>query len=162
MGKLLGKKKVVLFDIDYTLFDTDLFKESQLKKHSVYEEVHTALNKLLSVADLGIFSEGKVRLQTKKLKKTDIIDYFNKDFTHIVEAKEKELKKILQKYKNAKLFFVDDKLTILYKAKMIDSSLSTIWVKRGPYAQKQRKIKNFVPDAIVGNLEEVVSLIANY
>ena len=38
----MDKPKIVLFDIDYTLFNTDVFKETQ-QKHSVYDEVHDIL-----------------------------------------------------------------------------------------------------------------------
>lgn len=154
-------EKLILFDIDYTLFDTDLFKKSQLKEHSVYEEVREVLNKLLLLANLGIFSEGKIELQKTKLKKTDIEKYFKKELTHIVEKKEEELKKILSKYKDNMLFLVDDKLTILCRAFKLLPSLKTIWVKRGRYAQGQKPIKGFSPTFIIRNLEELIPIISS-
>lgn len=154
-------EKLILFDIDYTLFDTDLFKSSQLKELSVYDEVREVLNKLLLVANLGIFSEGKIELQKTKLKKTDIEKYFKKELTHIVEKKEEELKKVLSKYKDSMLFLVDDKLTILHKAFKLLPSLKTIWVKRGRYAREQKPIKGFSPAFIVKNLEELIPIISS-
>lgn len=154
-------EKLILFDIDYTLFDTDTFKKTELTKHAVYSEVNAVLNKLLSVANLGIFSEGKIELQKTKLKKTDIEKYFKKELTHIVEKKEEELKKVLSKYKGSMLFLVDDKLTILHKAFKLLPSLKTIWVKRGRYAQEQKPIKGFSPTFTISNLEELIPIISS-
>lgn len=153
------KQKIVLFDIDYTLFDTGIFKETQLTKHNIYEEVLHVLSDLSKKVILGIFSEGEIGFQKNKLKKTGIERFFLKEHIHIVIRKEENLKKILAKYKNNKLFLIDDKLTILYEAKTEFPYVFTIWVKRGEYAQKQKPIKDFVPDAIIGNLREVIPII---
>lgn len=155
------KKKIVLFDIDYTLFDTDFFKKSQLQKHSVYEEVYHVLHELSKIAKLGIFSEGRFEFQKAKLIKTNIQKYFNKKHIYILEEKETPLKGILFKYRNEILFLVDDKLPILHKAKNIMPSLFTVWVKRGKYAKSQKPIKNFVPNAIIKNLKELVPIITS-
>src|SRR3989344_4096389 len=106
-------KPVVLFDIDYTLFDTAFFKESGLSEHRIYEEVINVLENLSKIALLGIFSEGNISFQIKKLKETNIEKYFAKGNTHIVLNKLDELEGIFKRYKNRKFFFVDDKLTIL-------------------------------------------------
>ncbi|MBI2031191.1 MAG: hypothetical protein HYT08_01115 [Candidatus Levybacteria bacterium] len=156
------KPKIVLFDIDYTLFDTDLFRKSGLKKHSVYSEVNDVLTVLSKVATLGIFSEGDIEFQKNKLLKTGVKKHFLKEFIHIAEKKEEVLKKILKKYKNNKIFLVDDKLSILHLAKNISSSIFTIWVKRGIYAENQKKIPGFKPDSEVGNLKETLQLVISY
>ena len=152
-------KKIVLFDIDYTLFDTALFKESRFLKHKVYEEVINVLDSLKKVAILGIFSEGDLDFQIEKLIKTDIKKYFDEIHTHIVSDKLGEIKKIIAKYANNKLFLVDDKLSILNNLKNFMPSVFTIWVKRGPFAQNQKEILGFKPDAEVENLSEVVGIV---
>jgi len=157
----MNNKKIVLFDIDYTLFDTDIFKESGLKKHSVYNEVNDVLTKLSRIAILGIFSEGDLEFQENKLLKTGIQKHFDKDYIHIAEKKEEILKKIIQKYINNRVFLVDDKLSILHLAKNISFPLFTIWVKRGMYAINQKEISGFKPDAVVNDLKEIVPLITN-
>jgi len=157
MKRLLSK--TVLFDIDYTLFNTDIFKQAQLKKHSVYSEVRNVLIQLSKIAKLGIFSEGDLNLQKTKLLKTDIHKYFSKEHIHIVPKKDEIIEKILQKYKNTTVFLVDDKLTILHQAKTIRPSLFTIWVKRGKYAKNQKPLKGFVPDAIIESLNELIPVI---
>src|SRR3989344_9501397 len=128
--KVLDKKPIVLFDIDYTLFDTEHFKKSLLTKHRIYEEVKDVLEKLSKIALLGIFSEGDLEFQRKKLDQTEIVDYFEKDNTHIVLNKLTEIRKVLQKYTDRETFFVDDKLNVLFDAKKIFPKVVTIWVKR--------------------------------
>ena len=155
----MNKKPVVLFDIDYTLFDTKLFKKVDLTRHEIYEEVKDVLEKLSKIALLGIFSEGDLEFQRKKLDQTEIVDYFEKDNTHIVLNKLTEIRKVLQKYTDRETFFVDDKLNVLFDAKKIFPKVVTIWVKRGWYAENQKDIPAFEPDAVVANLSEVVKIV---
>lgn len=154
-------KKVVLFDIDYTLFDTEKFKNTKLQTFSLYEEVIDVLNKLKETVYLGIFSEGNLDFQKTKLLKTKIHNSFTKKHIHIVANKEETIKEILDKYKENVVFLVDDKLTVLYMAKQLLPSLITIWVKRGMYAQNQLPIKGYTPDAIIVNLRELTPIILN-
>ena len=153
------KKKVVLFDIDYTLFDTDMFKETNLTTFVLYDEVVDVLEKLKETVYLGIFSEGNLDLQTTKLLKTKIHSSFVKEHIHIVVSKEEKIEEILKIYKNDTIILVDDKLTVLHKAKKLLPSLIAVWVKRGIYAKKQLPIVDFTPDAIIENLSELVSVV---
>lgn len=154
-----SKKPVVLFDIDYTLFDTAFFKESKLLKHKIYEEAIKVLDSLNKIAILGIFSEGDIEFQIEKLIKTDIKKYFDEIHTHIVSNKVSEIKKVFTKYAGNKIFLVDDKLSILSDLRNFMPSVFTIWVKRGPFAENQKEIPGFIPDAEVENLSEVVKII---
>ncbi|OGH39313.1 MAG: hypothetical protein A3B44_02420 [Candidatus Levybacteria bacterium RIFCSPLOWO2_01_FULL_38_21] len=155
------KQKVVLFDIDYTLFNTDVFKETQLKKHSVYDEVYDVLKKLSKIARLAIFSEGETNFQKTKLHRTDIMKYFNEHDIHISKSKIDKLTPVIRKYSYGKLFLVDDKLSILFDAKRMLPKVFTIWMKRGMYAENQKEIKGFKPDFEVKSLKEIVSIIHN-
>src|SRR3954469_19927845 len=80
--------KIVLFDIDYTLFNTAVYKRSNLEKYVLYDEVISVLSKLEIVANLGIFSQGILENQRRKLEKTDIEKYFDKKHIYIVSNKE--------------------------------------------------------------------------
>ena len=155
----MDKNKVVLFDIDYTLFDTAFFKESNLLKHKIYEEVIDVLNSLNKIAILGVFSEGDIDFQINKIKETNIDQYFAKENTHVVLDKLVDLEKIFERYKSKKTFLVDDKLDILYDVKKLFPEVFTIWVKRGPFAAAQKSIPGFIPDAQVENLKEIISII---
>lgn len=152
-------QKIVLFDIDYTLFNTDIFKSSDLKTHSIYKEVPNVLKTLSNIAILGIFSEGKLLLQQTKLEKTKIDTFFIKEHTHIVEKKDVSIGEMLKKYKNHVLYLVDDKLTVLHQASLLMPEVVTIWIKRGIYAENQKPIENYTPRAIIYSLEEVIPLV---
>jgi phosphoglycolate phosphatase-like HAD superfamily hydrolase len=154
------KDKVVLFDIDYTLFDTKLFKDSNLSTFSAYEEVIGVLQALGRDVTLGVFSEGDIDLQQTKLMRTALSTHFASDHIHIVAEKHKSLENILKKYEKQRLILVDDKLDILEKAKKIRSDVFTIWVRRGPFAEKAKPSVRFIPDAKVDNLHMALSFIA--
>ena len=156
----MQNKPVVLFDIDYTLFDTQKFKESQLQDFSIYQEVEEVLTKLKDIANLGIFSKGGNGFQRTKLENTGMIKFFEENRIHIFDDKDSNLMGVLGKYKNSKLFLVDDKLGILYSAKKLMPEITAIWVKRGPYAKTQEPIENFVPDATIGNLSNLFNLVS--
>jgi FMN phosphatase YigB (HAD superfamily) len=161
-GITLNKQKIVLLDIDYTIFDTDLLKNSNLQKFALFAEVRNTLLDLSKVASLGIFSEGDIAFQRRKLEETNILEHFMEEHTHIVERKSVVIKEMLDKYKNkGQLFLVDDKMSILAMAKQYMPKVFTIWVKRGIYANIQQPIENYTPDAVVETLENIVPLIAS-
>ncbi|MBI2195826.1 MAG: hypothetical protein HYU48_02170 [Candidatus Levybacteria bacterium] len=152
-------KKIVLFDIDYTLFDTDLFKDSQLKTYKLYNEVEDVLKDLSQVAEIGIFSQGEDVFQKEKLKQTLIDSHFGEENVHIFALKDYNIGSVIEKYKDRSVFFVDDKLEVLKLAKDLNGDVFTIWIKRGPFAANQENITGFEPDAIIGNLSEVTPII---
>lgn len=153
-------KKIILFDIDNTLFNTMLFKKTDFKIFSVYEEVFEVLKQLSTIADLGIFSEGEIAFQKQKLRQTNIEKYFLEEHINIVPKKIHAIEDLIRKYKNHnEVFLVDDKLMILPEIKKDFPSVFTIWIKRGEYALTQPPIKGFSPDAEVESLKEVIPLI---
>lgn len=159
--KLSNKKPIVLFDIDYTLFDTAFFKQNGLSKHKAYEEVTQVLKNLSGFVRMGIFSKGEAQFQKTKLEKTGVAKFFKEENIHIFDDKDINLKKIIDKYKDSEIFLVDDKLEILCSAKMYLKQVFTIWVKRGEYAENQKPISGFIPDATVTNLNAIINLILN-
>lgn len=156
------KKKIILFDIDYTIFDTDIFKKSLLVDYVLYEEVHEILLKLSKIASLGIFSEGDIVFQRKKLHETKIEKYFLEEHMHLVAHKNEVIEKILNKYENeGEIFLIDDKLTILFQAFKYHPEIYTVWVKRGIYATNQKPIPGYKPFLEVENLREIIPFIQN-
>lgn len=157
----MKNKKIVLFDIDYTILDTDVLKKTNLTKFELYTEVLDTFSQLKEVADFGIFSEGDIAFQKRKMRETNIEKYFLEKHIHIFESKNDELKVLLKKYEDeGKLYFVDDKLSVLHLAKTYEPSVVTIWVKRGIYALNQQPINGFEPDWTVTTLHDIVPLIA--
>ena len=154
------KNKIVLLDIDYTLFDTKTFKDSNLTKYSLYDEILLVLPSLANVAELGIFSKGEDAFQNAKLQATGIENFFQHINVHIFEDKDVNVGSVIEKYKDLKIFLIDDKLMTLHNAKTNNPSVFTIWIKRGPFAQDETLLSNFSPDAIVANLKEVIPIIS--
>jgi hypothetical protein len=152
-------KPVVLLDIDDTLFNTALFIQSGLSDNKTYEEVRQVLDNLNTFATLGIFSEGEIQFQKTKLKKTDLVKFFEEKDVHIFDDKNINLKQTISKYKDSKIFLVDDRLGVLFSAKKNEKRIFAIWIKRGRYAQSQKPIPDFIPDAQVANLSEVVKIV---
>ncbi len=145
-------KLIILFDIDYTLFDTARFKQSNLTQYSLYPEIHKILNDLSTHATLGILSQGEKGFQQNKLIKTKIEHFFHKDHIHISLDKEKLIRTISEMYKDKSLVIIDDKLTLLLLAKKYIPHVFTIWIKRGEYAKNQKPLPGFTPDAILESL----------
>lgn len=154
-----NSKPVILFDIDYTLFNTQEFKESKLQNYNIYAEVMRILNKLKDIASLGIFSKGETQFQKTKLEKTGMKKFFAENNIHIFDDKDANLINVLDKYKDFKLFLVDDKLNILSSAKKYLPQIITIWVKRGPYAQSQEPIEDFSPSVTIDNLSDLYNIV---
>ncbi|MGI8420599.1 MAG: hypothetical protein ACR2LN_08250 [Candidatus Levyibacteriota bacterium] len=158
---MTDQKKIVLFDIDYTVFNMKLFGDTKLQTYEVYEEVHEVLEQLKEVADLGIFSQGEVAFQNRKLSETHIETYFLQKHVHIVLNKADEMEFVMKKYLGmGKMFFVDDRLPMLQLAKEHHPEVITIWIKRGRFAEEQEPI-DFEADATVYNLREIIPIIKN-
>ncbi len=153
-------KPIILFDIDYTLFNTALFKQSNRRQFELYPEVMDVLTNLSRIAILGIFSEGNQELQNKKLEETRIDHFFSKDHIHIMPLKQ-EVKEISDKYHDARIFLVDDKLLALRLMKKALANIKTIWIKRGEYAKKISSLPDFTPDASLDNLSGLIPLVIN-
>jgi UDP-N-acetylglucosamine diphosphorylase / glucose-1-phosphate thymidylyltransferase / UDP-N-acetylgalactosamine diphosphorylase / glucosamine-1-phosphate N-acetyltransferase / galactosamine-1-phosphate N-acetyltransferase len=156
---MTNTKKLVLFDIDYTLFDTGIFKESQLTSYNVYEEVIDMLVTVGKSARLGIFSEGELDFQKTKLLKTDIMRHFLDENIHIVASKDMMIKEVLEQYRGEDVFLIDDKLPVLQAAKEILKDIKTVWVKRGIYAENQKPIPGFSPNFEVTNLSDIATIV---
>jgi FMN phosphatase YigB (HAD superfamily) len=156
------QNKIILFDIDDTMFNTALLKESDLSRFEMYEDVYDALEDLSDVASLGIFSQGEIAFQLKKLKETNIHHYFEEEHTFIVEDKLEVVSNLLKKYVDkGQVFLVEDRLDVLKMAKECYPKVYTVWMKRGRYVENQRNPVDYTPDATVTDLHQVVPIIAN-
>lgn len=150
-------KKIVLFDIDHTLFDTLAFKKSNLQNFVLYEEVKHVLDELSPIAELGIFSEGDVLLQTKKLEETGIYSAFIKEQIHIFVRKIEGIKQVFGSRKKDQVYLIDDKAEILSEVKKAVPTVRTIWIRRGIY--KDILIPGFQPDHTITTLHEIIGYI---
>lgn len=154
------KNTFVLFDIDYTLFDTASFKASELQEYLLYDEVIETLQSLSGVVTLGVFSEGDLDFQKTKLVKTLVQDHFQSDHVHIVSDKHATIQSIVGNYTDETLVLVDDRLDVLKNAKSVSKDVITIWIKRGPFAESA-DTSAFSPDYAVSSLSDVVKIVSN-
>jgi FMN phosphatase YigB (HAD superfamily) len=129
-----------------------------MTEFSLYEEILPVLKSLAKICELGIFSKGEPEFQKLKLQNSSIEKYFQEQHIHIFEDKDENLESVLRRYSDKKIYLVDDKLEVLFNAKKYYSSVITIWVDRGPYAQDRSLLKSFSPDLIVNNLNEIIPL----
>jgi len=160
---MMTSKKIVLLDIDDTLFNTEKLIHSSFFVYELYKEVITALSELSTIATLGVFSQVEVAFQTKKMHETNIEQYFSEDHIHIMEFKLEMMHEILAKYHDqGEIFVVDDRLENLHMAKKSAPYVFTIWMKRGRYADIQEQKADFTPDAIVENLQGIIPVIRDY
>lgn len=150
-------QKIILFDIDHTLFDTPLFKESALTTFQSYEESLEVLETLKKEAILGIYSEGDIDLQTKKLLQTKLSPYFIKEYTHIFTKKLENLPIVFTQKEDTVIFLVDDRRVILSSVKTFNPEVHTIWIKRGIYQDEE--VEGFTPDKTVTNLRDILPYI---
>ena len=150
---------LILFDIDYTLFDTHHFKSTNLKEFRLYPEVVSVLETLGGYGELGIFSEGDHGVQKMKLAETMIEKHFHEDHLHISLKKLESLESIFPSYKGREIYVVDDKLTVLEAINKMYPMINTVWIRRGPYAESQKMLPEFAPHATVDNLNELIPII---
>lgn len=151
------KDILVLFDIDYTLFDTATFKNSGLSLYTLYPQVKKVLEELSNKFTLGILSQGETDFQIKKLKETGIFELFDKNHLFITRDKHGEMEGILKRLQMEKAIFVEDKPEILKKAKGLDPHMVTVWVKNGPFAAASKA--DFQPDYVVDSVLEIPTLL---
>lgn len=152
------EKSLILFDLDYTLFNTDLFKESGFLEYDVYSETTKVLEVLQGKTILGIFSEGEEAPQNEKMRKTNIDRFFDPVNINIVVSKKEAMKKVINRYKDKKIFIVDDRKDMLEIAKKNYSSVTTVWLENGPYAKAQKN-GLYQPDFILKNLNELINIV---
>lgn len=151
------RKKILLFDIDYTLFDTAHFKESNLSSYLLYPDVENVLLKLHSKIQLGILSQGEHDFQIAKLKNTGIFNFFKSEYIFIVEDKHGELQHIMKFLKDFDVIFVEDKKEMLERAKEFDPEIKTVWVQKGPYADATSS--KFSPHFTIFDISELPPLL---
>jgi hypothetical protein len=151
---------IVLLDIDNTLFNTPEFKRTGRQHFEAYPEVKGDLERLAKVTTLGILSqEAEPFLQGTKLIETGIASCFDEQHIHIVPNKLQAMEEILSGYKHRHVVLVDDKLTVLARAKEVDENVITVWMQRGEYANSQRYILDFQPDFVFPDIASFTEIM---
>ena len=149
----LGKEKH-LKEIEEFLFGKDFFK------HGFYPDVEVTVRTLNEMFRLGVFSQGDNKLQGAKISQSGFKHLFENKLIYIIKPKKLDFLPFLKKiHGKDKVYLVEDKLSILHEVKKQMPSVFGIWIKRGWYAENQKEIPGFMPDAEVNNLKEVVEIV---
>lgn len=166
------RKKIRYFDLEFMLRELQLeinteidiaaifdkiLKDETSYTQAIYEDTVEVLQELAKNNDvtIGIFSNGRHEHQLQKIK--SFAHLIDKEHIHIFRMKEKELEKLSAKYKDYKLFIVDDILEILYNAKKVDNAINTVWIRRDGVLDQ--KTDTFTPDYTVRNLREIIPVV---
>lgn len=102
-------------------WDIDLFKKSMYKDTS-------ALIDLSKLASIGIFSKGEGEFQKNKL--SSIKNLLDDKNIYIFPDKIKEINGVFGKYTDYKVFFVDNDIDVIEKAKSLTSNVFAILIDR--------------------------------
>jgi len=135
----------------------DIIYHEKTIRDNLYSEIRGTLMRLKEYGILGIFSQGKEKLQRKKID--TIQHFFHEDHMHIVENKEKAIEHVFTRYADSDTYLIDDALPILHAIHQQFPSIHTIWMKRGRYAKSQQDIAHFRPGASIVQLDEVLDII---
>lgn len=148
ISKKLGEEKKEVMSI---IFDPKNFRDN------LHKEVLTSLKMLIELGGVGVLSQGDKNFQSAKI--IHFKHLLNSDHVYILKDKKSNMLGIFKNLKKYKVYFVDDMLHMLETAKKINPQITTIWMKRGRYAENQKEIPGFIPDAEVENLSEIVRIV---
>lgn len=133
-------------------FLNTIFWDQKMFTENLYEDSE-ALFQIIKIAKIGIFSEGDEKFQKKKVEKFK--DIINEKDIYVYIDKRDFLQNLIKKYKNYKIYLVDDHLAVLLRAKEIEKSVFTIMIDR-----EKNSVKNDTIDATIENLYQVLQLIS--
>lgn len=147
-SRLKGAREKEIMGI---IFDQKNFRDN------LHKEVLTSLKMLIGLGEVGILSQGEKEFQHAKI--SHFKHLLNSDHINIVKDKKSDMAAVFKNIQTYRIYFVDDMLRMLETAKKINPKITTIWMKRGGYAENQKAILGFAPDAEVRNLSEVVEIV---
>ncbi len=123
---------------------------------SLYGDVIKFIKDVRVIVEIIIFSQGFREYQKRKL--VGIEQFLDRKNIFIFKNKQSNLKKVFKKYKNKKIFLIDDSPLIINAAKQINKKIITILIKRKN--GKKYIIKDeIMADYKVQNLKPVYKII---
>src|ERR1035437_4250549 len=112
------------------------------------------LKQIQEKAIIGIFSKGEIYFQKKKIEKFNNI--INSQDIYIFEDKIVKTNEVLVKYKDCKIYMVDDNKGVLESFKNADNTVFTVLVDR-----KKTEIATKNVDAVTENVLQISSLLTD-
>lgn len=134
----------------------NLFYDSEGIKLFFYKEVMEEIGKFAQLGEVGVLTQGFTKFQTAKF--ASIASHFHEEHIYIAEDKRAKMNSIFNKYKDYKVYYIDDLLMMLKHAKEVRRDVVTILMKR-PNLKPQEE--TFKPDIEVFNLTEAFNFIKN-
>lgn len=114
---------------------TQVFNSIEFK-HALYPKVSLVLKYLRSLGKVALFTEGDVVYQRRKVEKSGLSGLVDQVFLY--EHKMNHLAKIVAKFKEFRLIFIDDRAEYLSEEKRKYPQIYTINVAQGHYAKQDR------------------------
>jgi hypothetical protein len=164
-------KPVFLFDIDHTLYNTELLKQSLPPDYRttwqslnlpyaacVYPEVPERLRMLSKSFSLGVFSISDVDgFQDAKLEQGGIKEYFDTELVFIQPEIASLIESIAETAPNVR-YIIDDRLDKLAAVRDVYPHIALIHIKRGKYTDQEYE---FTPDHEVETLDEMMKIVSH-
>jgi len=144
LGKISSEYSITKENLDKLWYDEEFFRKFLLVDESFFERIQEK-------ATIGIFSKGEAAFQKKKIEKFN--NFINPENVYIFENKIVKINEILVKYKDYKIYMVDDNRNVLESFKQIDGSVFAILINR-----ERTETVNSV-DAVLDNISQLTSFL---
>jgi phosphoglycolate phosphatase-like HAD superfamily hydrolase len=122
LAKISSQYSITKEGLERLWWDEDSFGECLLIDENFLKQIQEK-------AVVGIFSKGEINFQKKKIEKFD--NLINPEDIYIFEDKTVRISKVLARYRDYKIYVVDDNQKVLESFKQIDKFVYTILIKRG-------------------------------
>lgn len=106
-------------------------------KHALYPHVAEVLIYLRSMGVVNLFTEGDLVYQKRKVEESGLAGMVDNVF--LFEHKMAHIDKVLKKFINATIVFIDDREDYLDKIKSLYPKLFAVKIAQGHYAKIQKK-----------------------
>lgn len=135
----------------------DVIYSQETFKESYHQEVAHILKQLPSVAKLGIFSTNQKEFFLRKF--VMIEEYFDKEFIFVAHDKNDIIDTIIGFTEKYQVILVDDLIDMLQLVKEKNKDITTIWIRRGIYAEKVTDPTPFKPDFTFLDTSDILSVV---
>jgi len=146
LDKISSKYSIAKENLDKLWWSEEAFLKCLLISENFLKEIQKK-------TVIGIFSKGEINFQKKKIEKFSSL--INPQNIYIFEDKILKINEVLEKYKDHKIYIVDDDQKVLENFKQVDNLVFTILVKR-----ESAKISDKI-DAVIGNVLRITPLLAD-
>jgi phosphoglycolate phosphatase-like HAD superfamily hydrolase len=145
LAKIISQDSITKEDLESLWWDEESFRECLLIDENFLKQIQEK-------AVVGIFSKGEINFQKKKIERFNSL--INPEDIYIFEDKIVKISKVLARYRDYKIYVVDDNQKVLESFKQIDNLIFTILIKKG-----QAGIVNNDIDVVIESVLQLVPLL---